>query len=64
MRLKKENEVRRNRENLATKNMADSYIRKLLKAGTSLKSKDIPQELIEAKRAHLQLTRALKEMKK
>lgn len=42
MKLKKENEVRRNRENLATKNMADSYIRKLLKAGTSLKSKDIP----------------------
>lgn len=64
MKLRKENEARRNRENLATANMTDSYIRKLLKADGILKGIDIPQELIEAKREHLMLVRAIKEAKK
>ena len=64
MKTKKANEARRNRENLAIENMADSYIRKLLKADGILKGCNIPQDLIEAKRAHLKLLRLLRETKK
>ena len=42
-------------------NLEDIYLRKLLCAGVILKYKDIPQELIEAKRQHLKLKRITKE---
>lgn len=47
MKLRKENEARRNRENLATANMTDSYIRKLLKADGILKGIDIKSDHFE-----------------
>jgi len=59
----KTNEARRKRENLATENMTDSYIRKLMKADGLLKGVDIPQEMIDAKRAHLRVKRQLQKMK-
>ncbi len=37
-----------------------SYIIQLIKCGTKLETSDIPQELIEVKRVHLQLIRTLK----
>ncbi|MDO8272798.1 MAG: hypothetical protein Q7U82_12930 [Gammaproteobacteria bacterium] len=45
--------------------MSDSYIRKLIKASRvgALQSDDIPQSLIEAKRAHLKLVRELRRQK-
>jgi|9_EtaG_2_1085328.scaffolds.fasta_scaffold24370_3 hypothetical protein len=42
-------------------NLEDVYIRRLLYAGTILKTKDIPQEMVEAKRQHLKLTRTIRE---
>jgi len=50
-------------QDLKNKDLTDSYIRKLLKAGTTLKGCDIPQELIELKRDHLKVKRLLKEKK-
>jgi hypothetical protein len=41
-------------------NCHDRYIKKLLCDGTSLKPKDIPQELVELKRKHLKVHRQLK----
>ena len=41
--------------------MSDSYIKNLIVAyNTSLETKDIPQEVVEAKREHLKLKRLLK----
>lgn len=40
--------------------LTDRYIKDLLVSFSSLSYRDIPQELIEAKRVHLQLKRALK----
>ncbi|EKE01462.1 MAG: hypothetical protein ACD_21C00127G0001 [uncultured bacterium] len=60
----KTNEARRKRENLATENMTDSYIRKLMKADGQLKGVDIPQVMIDLKRAHLRIKRQLQKMKR
>lgn len=38
------------------------YIRAFLTAGTTLKAKDIPQELVDAKRLQLMITRKIKEL--
>lgn len=62
MKSKKENEIRRNRQNLATANLADSYIKKLLKADGLLKGCEIPPELIEAKREHLLILRLTRQL--
>ena len=44
------------------RNLSDSYVLKRLTSGTSLTTSDIPHELIEVKRLHLQLLRLLKEV--
>jgi len=43
--------------------LSDCYVSAKLRRGTPLKRIDIPPELIEAKRVHLQLKRKLKELK-
>jgi len=40
---------------------SDTYIKKLLTSGNSLKHKDIPQELVEAKRQYVKIIRITKE---
>lgn len=44
--------------------LSDSYIKKLLCAGTALRHADIPDELVALKRAHLKMGRLLKEKKR
>lgn len=66
---KKLKEAKRVRERLATKNLADSYIRKLIRAsmrrsGIEISSADIPQELIKAKRIVVQVRRQCRELSK
>jgi hypothetical protein len=55
------------KRNIIFKNQVDKlddrYIISALRNGTHLKSKDIPQELIEIKRLHLQLIRKIREIK-
>lgn len=45
----------------AANTLSNSYIKRLLTTNTALRAADIPQSLIEAKRTHIQLLRALKE---
>ena len=42
-------------------NLGDIYIKNQLCSGGILKTKDIPQEMVEAKRQHLKLTRTIRE---
>lgn len=46
------------------RNLADSYVMDLIRSGTSLKYKDIPSILIEAKRIQMLINRTIKEMNK
>lgn len=46
------------------RNLADSYVMDLIRSGTSLKYKDIPSILIEAKRIQMLIKRTIKEMTK
>ena len=48
----------------ACENLSDSYIRALLCRGTSLLPKNIPQELVEAKREQLETSRLCKLLKR
>ena len=41
--------------------LSDPYMKQILAARTALKTKDIPQSLIDAKRSHLKLLRLIKE---
>lgn len=50
----------RKQEKLRSKELRNSYVRKLLRLNTNLVPSDIPQELIEFKRAHIKLGRLLK----
>ena len=43
------------------KNLTDSYVANMIADRTTLKAKDIPKELIKAKRQHVQVKRILKE---
>lgn len=45
-------------------NLSDSYIRKLLCRGTRLCAEQIPQELVEAKREQLKISRLCKQLKR
>ena len=45
------------------KELGDYYVKQCLLRGTILKSKDIPQEVVEAKRDHLKLKRIIREEK-
>jgi hypothetical protein len=63
----KAKEAKRARERLATENLADSYIRKLMRAsmlrlGIEMVSADIPPEVIRAKREIVRLRRACREL--
>lgn len=49
-------------EQKARDNLSDRYIRKTLVQCTNLKHQDIPQSLVEMKRAELKIKRQLKEM--
>jgi hypothetical protein len=51
----------RHLSNSRTNDLADSYVRSLLTERSSLTAKDIPQDLVELKRAHLKLHRTLKD---
>lgn len=53
-----------NRKNLKAQRdrMNDTYIKRTLYQGTSLKSADIPEALIEAKREQIKLKRLIKDM--
>lgn len=51
------------RQLVETEALSDNYVRKRLKKNTGLKSADIPQELVELKRIHLQIERILKNEK-
>ncbi len=51
------------KEKLSVINLTDSYIKMILVKGTTLRAKDIPQELVELKRAHLKITRELNKYK-
>ena len=44
-------------------NLIDSYVANLFADGTSLKAKDIPDNIIDGKRQHIKLKRLLKENK-
>lgn len=57
----KAKEAKRKRDNLATERLADSYIKKLLTRGKTMRAADIPQDFVEAKRAHMRVYRALRE---
>lgn len=62
-------EAKRKHERLATENLADSYIRKLirvsmLRVGVEIRSADIPAELIEAKRIVVLIRRQCRELSK
>lgn len=46
------------------KQLKDWYVRSLFVAGTLLKAKDIPQSVIDCKRALIMLKRAIKERRK
>ena len=59
----KAKEAKRKRERLATENLADSYIRKLIRAsmlrfGSDIRSADIRPEAIKLKREIVRLRRA------
>jgi len=41
--------------------LSDGYIKQVITGKSNLKYKDVPQSLIEAKRAHLQMKRLIKE---
>lgn len=61
--------AKRMRERLATENLADSYIRKLIRAsmlrfGSDICSADIPPEAIKLKREVVRLRRACRELSK
>lgn len=43
--------------------LTDSYVKKLLCAGTSLKHADIPDGLVDLKREHIKLGRLIKKRK-
>ena len=43
--------------------LTDSYVKKLICAGTSLQHADITNELVELKRAHIKLGRLIKKKK-
>lgn len=67
--LEKVKEARRMRERLYRENLADSYIRKLIRAsmlkyGIDISSADIPQELIKAKRIAVGARRHCRELSK
>ncbi len=47
---------------VAREKLSSCYIRAFLAAGTTLKAKDIPQELVDAKRLQLMITRKVKEL--
>jgi len=44
-------------------NLSDLYVKQVLRVRTTLKNSDIPQELVELKRAHLKIHRKLKNQK-
>ena len=55
-------EAKRKRERLATENLSEGYIRKLIRAsmlryGSKISSADIPSEVIEAKRMVVKMRR-------
>ena len=43
------------------KQLKDWYVRSLFVAGTQLKAADVPQSVIDCKRVHIMLKRAIKE---
>lgn len=45
-------------------NLYDSYIRKLLCRGTRLRTEEIPQWLVNAKREQLEVSRLCKQLKR
>ena len=56
------NSAIRKRARKRSKDLADSYVRQVLCAGSRLLAKDVPQELVDTKREHLRNKRLLKEM--
>ena len=50
----------RERAQTARDRLSDGYIRSLITRGSALTAADVPQPLVEAKRAHLLLKRGLK----
>ena len=61
--LKKHSEKRGARNRTEAKELADNYIYRLLVPVIGVNRKDISKDMIEAKRAHLQIARKLKELK-
>jgi len=56
-------ECKKKKKRIECKNMSDNYIKKLTQ-NSPLSHKDIPQELVELKRAELKLNRSVREKKK
>ncbi|CAJ3246605.1 Uncharacterised protein [Burkholderia pseudomallei] len=53
----------RDRERRYRELLADRYVRRLVFNHTAIRTADIPQELVELYRVHLQLNRLLKEVR-